>query len=211
MRTRTKRELAVFAGIAVLLAVIVLANSAFQRGNLAERMDRYRRQVEASRKTEGLELLQWPLLRKTTGNMRRGPTFDERLIAMDNARVDIVGFMVPINQFRNMTEFLLLPVPIECYFCQAPPMRDVVVVQMAEGETTNLFREPVLVNGLLTLNHGPGTKFFYVISDARMGPGKKGGTLTQKDVAPQHMLHGQEQPEEELLDPMELPPPADLP
>lgn len=211
MRKRTKRELAVFAGIAVLLAVIVLANSAFQRGNLAERMDRYRRQVEASRKTEGLELLQWPLLRKTTGNMRRGPTFDERLIAMDNARVDIVGFMVPINQFRNMTEFLLLPVPIECYFCQAPPMRDVVVVQMAEGETTNLFREPVLVNGLLTLNHGPGTKFFYVISDARMGPGTKGGTLTQKTVAPQHMLHGQQQPEEELLAPIELPPPADLP
>ncbi len=211
MRTRTKRELAVFAGIAVLLAVIVLANSAFQRGSLADRMDRYRRQVEASRKTEGLELLQWPLLRKTTGNMRRGPTFDDRLVAMDGTRVDIVGFMVPINQFRNMTEFILLPVPIECYFCQAPPMRDVVVVQMAEGETTNLFREPVLVNGVLTLNHGPGTKFFYVISDASMGPGKKGGTLTQKDVAPQHMLHGQEQPQEELLAPMEPPTPADLP
>lgn len=211
MRTRTKRELAVFVGIAVLLAVVVLANSAFQRGDLADRMDKYRKQIEASRKSEGLELLQWPLLRKTTGNMRRGPTFDERLIAMDKTRVDLVGFMVPIDQFRNMTEFILLPVPIECYFCQAPPMRDVVVVQMAAGETTNLFREPVLVNGVLTLNHGPGTKFFYVVNDAKMGPGKKGGTLTQKDVAPQHMMHGQEQPEEELLAPMEPPKPAEVP
>ncbi len=208
MRRRTKQEFVVILGIILLLATVVLVNGYFQRSSLADRMEAIRKKVEQGRKTEGLELLQWPLLQKTTGTVRKGPTFDERLLKYDQQPVDIVGFMVPLEQFRGMTEFLLLPIPIECYFCQSPPLRDVMVVQMEKGKTTPLYREPVLINGILNLKKGPNTKFFYVITNANMGPGKRGGKLTIKDVAAQHMIPNHQPtqaPQEQLQKPMPLP------
>lgn len=205
MRARIKRDLTIFAGVVFFISVIALLNNFFYRSSLAERMEKYRTMVEKDRRSKGIDLLSWKLLQRTKGNMRTGPTFDEELLKYDNTRVHIVGFMVPLNQFRKMKEFLLLPLPIECYFCQAPPMRDVIVVQMAENETTDLYREPVLINGVLNLQKGRGVKFFYIITDARIGPAKEGGSLTRKTVAPQHMMHIQPAPQEQLLEGIEPP------
>jgi hypothetical protein len=211
VRVRTKRELLVGLGVIAILASIALANSAYQRGDLSVRMDKYRRQIESGRQKEGLDLLSWDLLRKTTGTVAKGPTFAKDLLGKDKQPVDIVGFMVPLEQFRNMTEFLLLPLPIECYFCQMPPMRDVMVVEMAEGKNTNVVKEPVLINGELTLNQGPGTRFFYSIKNAKMGPGKRDAKLTPKSISQQHMIPGHQPKEENLLPPMNLPKPAEKP
>lgn len=210
MRRRTKRDLAVFAGIIMVIAGTVLTRGFLERNTLASRMEVIRKQTEQSRKTEGLELMQWPVIQKTTGTVKKGPTFDPQLEKFDKQRVDLVGFMVPLEQFRDMTEFLLLPLPIECYFCQSPPMRDVMIVQMAKGKNTKLFKEPVLINGVLTLNRGAGTKFFYTISEAELGPGKKGGKLTQKDMAPEHMVPGHQPTDDQLVKPMAPPAPAKL-
>ena len=210
MRKRAKRDLSVILGVVAILVAMAMANNFFYRSSLAERMVKYRQQVEQDRRSGGLDLLQWNLLRNTKGTVRSGPTFDPKLVEYDQKRVDLVGFMVPLDTFRQMKEFLLLPMPIECYFCGAPPMRDVMVVQMAEGETTDLFKEPVLINGTLKLNQGPGTKFFYVISGAKMGPGKEGGTLTRKTVEQQHMVHPQ-QSDEPLLQGAEPPKPVPAP
>ncbi|HPO16102.1 MAG TPA: DUF3299 domain-containing protein [Candidatus Hydrogenedentes bacterium] len=212
MRRRTKQEFVVIIGVVLLLVAVVLVNGYFQRSSLTDKMEAIRKKVEEGRKTEGLDLLPWPLLQKTTGTMSKGPSFDERLLKYDQQHVDIVGFMVPLEQFRNMTEFLVLPVPIECYFCQSPPMRDVVVVQMEKGKGTNLYREPVLINGILNLKQGPNTKFFYIITEANMGPGKRGGKLTIKDIAPQHMIPGHQPtptPQDELQKPLAAPEPVE--
>lgn len=205
MRTRTKRDLTIFVGVLFVISILALLNNFFYRSSLAEKMEKYRQMVEKDRKSKGIEILSWKLLQKTVGNMRTGPTFDEQLLQYDQQRIHIVGFMVPLTQFRKMKEFLLLPLPIECYFCQAPPMRDVIVVQMAEKETTDLFKEPVLINGILNLQKGKGVKFFYIITDARLGPAKEGGTLTRKTVAPEHMMHIQPAPQEQLLEGVESP------
>ena len=214
MRRRTKRDLALLVSVIAILGAVALAKGFFERSDLANRMETARKGVEQTRKSEGLELLPWPIVQRTTGNVKKGPTFDDRLLPFDQQRVDIVGFMVPLEQFRDMTEFLLLPLPLECYFCQSPPMRDVMVVQMAKDKTTKLYREPVLINGVLSLNKGPGTKFFYVIKDAKIGPGKKGDTLTVKEVAPQHMIPGHEPTktgqEAPLAKPIAPPTPAKL-
>ncbi len=211
MRARTKRDLTIFTGVVFVISIVALLNNFFYRSSLAERMERYRMMIERDRKSKGIDLVSWKLLQKTKGNMRTGPTFDEELLKLDRQRIHIVGFMVPLNQFRKMKEFLLLPLPIECYFCQAPPMRDVIVVQMAENETADLYREPVLINGVLNLQKGKGVKFFYIITDARLGPAKEGGSLTRKTVAPQHMMHVQPAPQEQLLEGIESPPSSALP
>ncbi len=205
MRRRVKRELTALAGVAVVLGAVVFFNYNLQRGELWEKFEKMRIAAERSRTNLGLELLPWKLLMETRGSLRSGGIFAEDLVARDGEHIDIIGFIVPLNQFRKMTEFILLPVPIECYFCRMPPARDVLYVKMAEGETVDyVWQEPILVNGNIKLQQGPDQKFFYVIENAKYGPGQAGGDLTRKDIPAEHM-----QPEHdkvETLDPGYEPP-----
>lgn len=211
MRRRAVRDLVTILGIAVILVGVVFANSELRRGNLRDRYITYRKTVEAERREGGLELVRWDLLQATRGTLKTGPTFTEALLQHRDQHVNIVGFMVPLDDFRQAKEFLLLPMPLECYFCEAPPLREVVLVQMAEGQTTDLYQEPMLINGRLTLNEGPGTKFFYVFKDATLGPGREDQQLHRKEVDIQHRAHqtAEELNKEPLLEGKGTPPSGD--
>jgi len=224
VKRRVVRDLGTLVGIVVILAAVVFINGYMRRGTLATQMDAVRRKAELDQKNLGTDLLTWNLLRQTTGTKWSGPTFASELLPLKDTRVSLVGFMVPQYEFRQMTEFILLPLPIECYFCQAPPMREVVLVQMEKDAKVDLVKEPVLINGDLTLNEGKGTKFFYVVKNATRGPAEKGGKLTRQQVSPDHMMHGAgaKQAEEALKEPIlpgqeppkapaETPPPAAAP
>jgi len=185
LRRRAKRDLTVIVGIVVALGLVAFANYNFQRGDLAKRMNALRMEEELAQRQMGIPVMEWRHLTETRGSSRSGPTFLDELVERDGEHIYIVGFMVPLQQFRNMSEFILLPLPIECYFCRIPPISHVVLVQMAEDETANLYREPVLINGTLQLNEGAGTKFFYQINDARMGASS--GKLTPYRPREEHM------------------------
>jgi len=204
VRRRVVRDIGTFLGVIVILGVVVFVNGQMQRGTLKDRMEKVRQAAEAKQRGSGVELLSWDILRKTTGSRKTGPTFDKRLMEKRDEKVSIIGFMVPLYDFRNIKEFILLPVPIECYFCQAPPMRDVMLVQMAENTSVDLVKEPIIVSGDLTLNEGPGTKFFYVIKDATRGAAEKGGKLTRKKITTEHVQHaiGAKQSEEAQQEPL---------
>src|SRR5690606_13079835 len=76
-----------------------------------------------------------------------------------------------------------------------PPMKDVVLVQMAAGQTAPLVEEPVLIRGKLTLNRGPQTKFFYTISDAAYDPPAPDVKLNRREVPIEHRVpHQEEEP-----------------
>ncbi|MBI5095157.1 MAG: DUF3299 domain-containing protein [Candidatus Hydrogenedentes bacterium] len=189
MRIRAAKEIGIIGGIVVLLLALLFVNMQCGRLDLRDRMEKLRKRIEQERIGQGLKLLPWNLLQKTTGGVRSGPTFDPKLLPYRDTHVDIIGFMVGLDKFRNIKEFMVLPLPLECYFCQQPPMHDVVLVQMAEGEVVkSLYKEPVLINGTLTLNEGPNTKFFYVIKNARLGAGKEGGPLSPKETPQEHTL-----------------------
>jgi hypothetical protein len=183
------RELVTILGVAVILVGVVFANTELRRGNLRDRYISYRKSIETERRQGGLELVKWDLLQETRGTLKTGPTFSDALLKHRDEHVNLVGFMIPLDEYREAKEFLLLPMPIECYFCEAPPLREVVLVQMAEGTTTDIFDEPVLINGSLTLNEGPGTKFFYVFREASLGPGKEDDQLHRKEIDIQHRAH----------------------
>ncbi|MBI2432757.1 MAG: DUF3299 domain-containing protein [Candidatus Hydrogenedentes bacterium] len=186
MRRRAKRDLFVIFGVVVVLALVAFANYNFQRNDLARRMDALRRQAEKEQINKGFELLDWKLLTDTKGSARKGPSFLDQLRSHNGEHVNLVGFMQPLDQFRGMTEFILLPLPIECYFCQIPPISHVVLVHMAESEGVDLVEEPVIINGTLTLNEGP-TKFFYTIENARRGAAI-GDKLTPRRLKEEHMV-----------------------
>lgn len=194
MRRRAKRDIFIIFGVVVALAVVALVNYNFTRGDLVKKKNAERMLAEKRQKDLGIPLLDWKIVTETEGGKRSGPTFLPELEAQDGQHVNLVGFIQPLQQFRNMTEMILLPLPIECYFCKIPPISHVVLIHMKEGETANMFNEPVVFNGTLKLNRGPNTKFFYTIEDAKFGAALE-GDLTRRKVKEEHMVPQHEQTE----------------
>ena len=206
MKRRTKRDLTIFIGALIIIVSVALMNGQLSRRGMAIEFEKLREALEASEMEKGDLLLEWRLMRETTGSLRSGGTFSEELLARDGDVVNLIGFMVPQEQFRDVTEFLLLPIPLECYFCSMPPPRDVMLVQMAEGESTSIYLEPVILNGLITVNQGPDQKFFYKMTEVTLGA-LDGGELTKKRLQLQHMLGGSEHPDDksDLIEPSSAP------
>lgn len=203
MRQRTKRDFIAVLGVVVVLIGVFLVNDTFNRGALAAQKDKERRKFESERAKSGMEILRWEHMRATEGTLRSGPTFTEELKQWENKQVNVIGFMVPENEFRDIKEFMLLPLPIECYFCKRPPLHDVMHVVMEEGTSTNLWEQPVLINGVLRLHPGPNDKYFYSIEHAALAPAEEGATLERRYIDPEHMLPQHTQ-EEELMEGIDL-------
>lgn len=193
MRQRAKRDLIAIAGVIVVLIAVFLVNDTFNRGALAAQKDKERRKWETERTKSGMEILKWEHMRHTEGSLRSGPKFSEELKKWDNKQINLIGFMVPENEFRDIKEFMLLPLPIECYFCKRPPMHDVMHIVMEEGKTTNLWEQPVLINGVLRLHPGPNDKYFYTVEHAALASAEQGATLQRRYIDPEHMLPQHEQ------------------
>jgi len=66
---------------------------------------------------KGFEILSWNLMRKTKGGFWTGPTFHDDLKPYNGDVVNVVGYMVPENQFRNVTQFLFLHYVLLLPFC----------------------------------------------------------------------------------------------
>lgn len=202
MKRRTKRDIGMLLGVLVLIGAVAFFNSQMQRGNLTRQMEDLRASLEVERAEEGLDVLAWSLMRKTKGSMRRGAEFAPELEALDGHLVNVMGFMVPQEQFRNVDNFMILPLPIECYFCAMPPDRDVMNVQLKLGETEDIWREPVLIIGTLNIHRGPDVRFFYSLTDAVLVSADEDATLTRREMELQHMLPQHEQDPSMLLDPV---------
>lgn len=200
MKRRTKRDLTIFVAILVVIGGVVFANTQLGRQGLAEDFENLREQLEQARVNSGVPVLQWNLVRTTKGSLRGGGKFTPELMEMNGQEVFIIGFMVPQEQFMKVTDFLLLPIPIECYFCAIPPSRDVLYVKLREGETAEIYMEPVVIRGRLTLNQGPGVKFFYTLEEATLDSALDGGELTKKRMNLQHIVPDHEPDKDMLLE-----------
>ncbi len=199
MKRRTKRDIGIFLGVIALIGGIAFANTQLRRRGLAEQYEELRQRLEQSRLEQGIELLRWNVVRKTKGSLRDGGTFADELMAYDGKTVHMIGFMVPIEEFRDVTKFLMLPIPIECYFCAMPPSRDVLLVELREGETAQIYKEPVLLSGTFTVHQGPDVRFFYSLQNATFKAAEEGGELTRRRLQLEHTLPGHEQDDSDSL------------
>lgn len=189
MRRRALRDLGTLAGVAVILAIVVTANVYMRFQNLSEAAIELREKLEKKHEEEGTALLKWDVLKKTKGTSKSGPTFTPDLASQDKALVHIVGFMTPVDQFRRVDRFMLLPMPLYCYFCQAPPMRHVIFVQMRPGKPVEkIYNEPVLIHGRFSLHPTKGEPFFYSIDLAGWGKAQD-GEYSEKEISAEHLEH----------------------
>ena len=188
MRQRAKRDLTAILGVIVVLAIVIFVNYTYNVGANAKKMDKVRSTLESARQNDNMDILKWHHMRATKGSLRSGPEFSDELLALNNSQVNVIGFMVPENEFRDVSTFMLLPLPIECYFCNRPPVKDIMVIHMEEGTKTRLYETPVLINGVLRLNEGPNQKSFYTIDHAALEAAEKGARLKVRYIPEEHML-----------------------
>ena len=201
MKKRTKRDIGVFLALIALVGGVAFANAQFRRGNQAEKYERLRAGLEAGHLQEGMNLLPWSLVQKTKGSLNRGGTFAAQLFDYNEQPTHMIGFMVPLETFINVSEFMMLPIPIECYFCAMPPSRDVLYVQLQEGETEQIYSEPVLILGTFKIHEGPDQTYFYSLEDATIKAAEDDGELTRRRLLLQHMLPVHERDPDLLLEP----------
>jgi hypothetical protein len=174
-------------GLVVIIVSVVTANGYMRRAGLREFFDNMRVAEEAKRKEEGVKLVEWKELNEVKGRRQSGATFPQSLKEKDGKLVNIVGFMSAIDQFKDVKEFMLMPVPLTCYFCDAPPMRDIIQVKLEKP--ASMINEPVLIGGRLKLHEGPKPLFFYSIENAKWNEAVSDEESTEKVIDQQHKLH----------------------
>jgi hypothetical protein len=195
----SKFEVMLVLSVAAFCAATFLVHD--QVNEVDNRYESFRKGVEAKRIESGMEILDWDLMRATKGTYRSGARFTEALAAHDGSSVNIIGYMVPLREFRNATEFMVLPLPIECFFCESPPLREVLYVSMAPGTTAQVINEPVWLNGTLHLDTEPGSDFFYRLENSMWGTGDPNGRMTPRAIRPEEQIgaHLENMPEEPKL------------
>ncbi|HOC69523.1 MAG TPA: DUF3299 domain-containing protein [Candidatus Hydrogenedentes bacterium] len=187
MRKRSKRDLLTLLGLVIIVAGVIGVNGYMRRAGMREYFDKLRAELETKHREEGVSLIYWDIMQKVVGRRRTGATFPEDLKALDGKLVNIVGFMAAIDQFREVKEFMLMPIPLTCYFCDAPPMRDIIEVKLQKP--ANMINEPVLIGGRLRLHEGEKPLFFYTIEDAKWNEAVSEEETTEKVIDQQHRLH----------------------
>jgi hypothetical protein len=131
------------------------------------------RRLDAARlppiRPEGLNPLPWSLLVETSLDRNFKPAFAQHLRDLDGRRVVLTGFMQPIGDDLETGLFLLMEYPVGCWFCEAPEPTGIVLIELPEGKSVRLTRDPIKIEGKLALNANDPEHFLYTIREAKVG------------------------------------------
>ena len=72
------------------------------------------------------------------------PDFIQKL---NGQNIEMVGFMMPLSEVKNITEFILVPSLWGCCYGQPPAVNHIVVVRMPPGQTTKFASDVIRVRG----------------------------------------------------------------
>lgn len=76
--------------------------------------------------------------------------------------------MTPFDQVGRASRFLLLELPVGCFFCQAPSATGIVLVELAPGSSVELTDNLVRVRGKLVINQSDPEDFLFILRDAKV-------------------------------------------
>lgn len=69
---------------------------------------------------------------------------------LDGKDVEMVGFMMPLTEVKDIKEFLLVPYLWGCCYGEPPAINHLVVVRMPNGHLTKFFNDVIRVRGRFT-------------------------------------------------------------
>ena len=106
---------------------------------------------------------------ETLGNWKyvEGKTkIPDQIKELDGKWVEIIGLMMPINETKNMTQFIMLQSLWGCCFGQTPEANHVIVVHMEPGKTVDFYPDAIKVIGQFSV--GETREDGYLISIYRL-------------------------------------------
>jgi len=114
----------------------------------------------------------WPLLASVTSRAEKDrvvPVFPQDVQALNNRRIRLEGFMMPLEPGEKQRHFLLSSVPFTCPFCV--PAGPEGLVEVRSRTPVKYTLEPVLVEGrLAVLNSDPYGLFYRIVDAAPLPP-----------------------------------------
>jgi hypothetical protein len=152
----TRQQLKTFSTGAIVLALVLLPGLAsfIQQQLLQRKMAKLNRvqaaslpAVPGSAPTDSkYTRLQFDTLKSWTYIEGKTPIPDF-IKKLDGQDIEMVGFMMPLSEVKNITEFILVPSLWGCCYGQPPAVNHVVVVKMPPGQTTKFFNDVIRVRG----------------------------------------------------------------
>lgn len=100
---------------------------------------------------EGENVLTFPQLAATKMGRKPPPLFLKKVRNLDNKTIRMTGFMVPYDSLTDLRTFMLLSVPVGCFFCVPPPPQEVVLVRVDAKDPLPFIYEPIEIEGTLNL------------------------------------------------------------
>lgn len=81
------------------------------------------------------------------------PHFPDELKAIDQKKVTLPGYLVPISSGRDHATFMLSVLPVmQCMFCGQGDIPPMVEIFMKKGEKVRFTEEPIKIVGTVHLN-----------------------------------------------------------
>lgn len=92
---------------------------------------------------------------KSLGNFEfdpeKGGGIPDDVKALSGVKVRTRGFMIPLDQADNITEFALVPSLFACCFGQPPQVQHTMIVKTPKGKAVSYFPEEIVIEGKLTV------------------------------------------------------------
>ena len=93
------------------------------------------------------------------------PIFSEQVKKLENVEVEIKGYIIPVEGYKNHNEFIFSAFPYNmCFFCGGAGPETVMEVQAKEG--IKYTAEPIIIRGILELNDTDINRLIYGLKDA---------------------------------------------
>ncbi len=95
------------------------------------------------------------------------PNFSSQLIMNEGSRIELQGFIIPLEQEAEQNYFVLSRFPFQsCFFCGGAGPE--TVVEVYSDQTTRYTDERVKVVGTLRLNKDNPLHLFYILEDCEV-------------------------------------------
>lgn len=79
----------------------------------------------------------------------RGGNIPDDVKKLSGSLVRVRGFMIPLDQRENITQFSLVPSLLSCCFGKPPQVHHSIIASAPKGKAVNYFADEITVEGML--------------------------------------------------------------
>ena len=84
-------------------------------------------------------------------NQEKGGNIPADILALTGSKLRVRGYMIPMDQAENISQFALVPSLFSCCFGQPPQIQHTIVVSTPKGKAVTYCPDEIIVEGTLSV------------------------------------------------------------